>query len=223
MRKLLLLLSCMCILFMLPAFAFAHASDIDFNKVSRLDNGFSYFKMGVEHIIPLGLDHILFVLGLFLLNPKLKSILWQTTTFTIAHSITLGLAMYGVIPAPGDIVEPLIALSILFIAVENLLVREINKFRLLIVFAFGLIHGLGFAGALNELGLPRNAFFSSLISFNIGVEFGQILVILIAYGLVGFWFSKKEWYRRRIVYPASIAIGLVACYWTIERLFFVTV
>ncbi len=207
----------------LPQWAWAHVIDADLSRLSKSEVVFTYFKLGVTHIIPLGLDHILFVLGLFLLNPKLKSVLWQTTTFTIAHSITLGLAMYDLVPAESSVIEPLIALSIVFIAVENLVTKELNKFRLLLVFGFGLVHGLGFAGALGELGLPRNAFFSSLISFNVGVEVGQVLVILIAYFLLGKWFSEKAWYRQRVVYPMSCVIGLIAAYWTIERIFFTAV
>lgn len=179
-----------------------------------------YLGLGFEHILPYGIDHILFVLCLFLLEPKLKSVVMQATCFTIAHTITLILSMQDTISPSANIIEPIIAISIVFVALENIFIRELKPSRYIIVFLFGLIHGMGFASALNEIGLPRNAFYSSLISFNIGVELGQIAVILIAYLLIGIWFSKEAWYRKRVVYPMSIAIALIAGYWTIERIFF---
>lgn len=182
---------------------------------------FSYYvKLGFEHIIPLGLDHILFVVGLYLLSPKLKTIIWQATAFTVAHTITLILSMKNIIVAPPDIVEPIIALSIVFIAVENLITSTLQPWRIALVFAFGLVHGMGFASALNELGIPRDAFFSSLLSFNVGVELGQISVILLCYAAFGRWFSEKEWYKPRVVVPMSLAIAAIAVFWTIERIWF---
>jgi len=199
----------------------AHAlSGIDVSKLSKAETIWVYLKLGYEHIIPLGLDHILFILSIFFLQPKLKPVVLQATIFTLAHSVTLGLAMYGYISPPGEIVEPIISLSIVFVALEILLVRQISPVRLSVVFIFGLIHGLGFAGVLGDLGLPRESFFSSLISFNVGVELGQTTVILAAYLMVGKWFSEKSWYRPRIVVPVCIVIAFIASYWTIERLFF---
>jgi len=195
----------------------AHA--IDLSQLSRTDVSFIYFKLGFEHIVPLGIDHILFVLSIFLLSPKLKPIIWQATAFTVAHSITLGLAMYGLISPPSYIVEPIIALSIFFVAVENIITDKLKPSRVFIVFAFGLIHGLGFASVLTELGLPRNMFFTSLITFNLGVELGQIVVILFAWFVIGKWFGEKPWYRNRIVTPVSTVIAVIALYWTIERIF----
>ena len=112
----------------------------------------------LHHILPKGLDHILFVLGIFLLSPRWKTMLLQVTAFTVAHSITLGLSIYGIVSLPSRIVEPLIALSIAYVAIENLLTRELKPWRLALVFMFGLLHGLGFAGVLRELGLPREEF-----------------------------------------------------------------
>ncbi len=199
--------------------ALAHPADLDFSRLSRTEVGWEYLKLGFEHILPLGLDHILFVLSLYLLEPRLKPVLVQATAFTVAHSITLGLASQGLIYAPPTIVEPLIALSIVFVAVENLLVRQLNRWRIVIVFAFGLIHGLGFAGVLGELGLPSNQFFSALLAFNVGVELGQIAVILLAWAAIGRWTADKPWYHARVVVPACGAIALVAAWWTVERLF----
>jgi HupE / UreJ protein len=182
---------------------------------------FSYYvKLGFQHIIPLGLDHILFVVGLYLLSPKLKTIIWQATAFTVAHTITLILSMKNIIVAPPDIVEPIIALSIVFIAIENLITSTLQPWRIALVFAFGLVHGLGFASALNELGIPRDAFFGSLLSFNVGVELGQISVILLCYALFGRWFSEREWYKNRVVIPMSLAIAAIAVFWTVERIWF---
>ncbi len=179
---------------------------------------FSYYlSLGYKHILPDGFDHILFVIGLYLLSPKLKNVLWQATAFTVAHTLTLILSMKGLIVAPPAIVEPIIALSIAFIAIENLITQQLKPWRLLVVFGFGLVHGLGFASALNELGLPRDKFYSSLLSFNVGVELGQISVILLCWLAFGLWFSDKTWYRTRIVQPLSVLIGLIAIFWTIQR------
>jgi hypothetical protein len=176
-----------------------------------------YLKLGFEHIIPLGLDHILFVVCLCLLNNHLKTVLWQATAFTVAHSITLALSIQNIITLPGAIVEPIIALSILFVAIENLVFDELKPWRIAIVFVFGLIHGLGFASVLNEIGLPRDQFAVSLISFNVGVELGQILIIALVFAFI-YAFQKKVWYKRWFVYPVSFVIILIAAYWTVQRI-----
>jgi hypothetical protein len=184
---------------------------------SRLATAWRYVMLGFTHILPLGLDHVLFVLGLFLLSGNVRTVLWQASAFTVAHSITLGLSIFGVIAASPAIVEPLIAISIVYIAVENLFLSELKSWRLAVVFAFGLLHGLGFAGVLQELGLPRGEFVTALLTFNIGVEAGQCAVIAAAFLLVG-WQREQTWYRRRIVMPASLLIACTAAYWTLERL-----
>jgi hypothetical protein len=207
-------------LLLFPTVAGAHALGADLGQLSRAEVAWTYLQQGFTHIIPLGLDHILFVLCIFLLNPNLRSVIWQATAFTVAHSITLGLAMYGVIAAPSHIVEPVIALSIMYVALENVLTDKLKPSRVAIVFIFGLIHGMGFAGALTGLGLPQKEFATALLTFNVGVELGQLAVIFTAWLLIGKWFSRKNWYRFRIVNPASILIAVVACYWTIERTFF---
>lgn len=199
---------------------FAHDVVGELEKMSRTDVAVLYLQLGFTHILPLGFDHILFVLSLFLLSPKLKPVLWQATAFTIAHSVTLGLAMYKVITPSPKIVEPIIALSILYVALENIISPHLKKTRIGIVFLFGLIHGMGFATALGELGLPQNAYLVSLLMFNVGVELGQLAVILGAYFLLGKWFGNKPYYRKYIVIPLSVMICAMALYWTIERLFF---
>jgi len=176
-----------------------------------------YIPIGFDHIVPKGLDHILFVIGLFLLTTRLGPLLWQVTTFTLAHSVTLALAALGLVTVSPAIVEPLIAASIVFIAVENIFTDRLHKWRLLTVFAFGLLHGLGFAGVLAEFGLPSDQFVAGLIGFNIGVEVGQLAVIAACFLLVGFWFADKPWYRKAIVIPASLVIALIAAYWFFER------
>jgi hypothetical protein len=196
------------------------AHDVEgLSKLSKTSVAFIYLQLGYTHILPLGLDHILFVLSLFLLNPSLKPILWQATAFTVAHTITLGLAIYGVIKPPTNIVEPVIALSIMYVALENILSPRLKASRIGIVFLFGLIHGMGFASALTQLGLPQNSYLSSLLMFNLGVELGQITVILAAFFLLAKPFSKKTWYRQRVVIPLSVIIACIAAYWTIERIF----
>ena len=145
---------------------------------------FAYIPTGFDHIVPLGLDHILFVLGIFFLSTRLAPLLWQVTAFTLAHTITLALAALGIVTVPGAIVEPLIALSIAYVAVENLFSRGLSPWRPVIIFGFGLLHGLGFASVLAEFGLPQGQFVPALIGFNIGVEIGQLSVIAVAYLVV---------------------------------------
>lgn len=211
---------------------FAHVG-ATLEGVPRTQIASIYLGLGFDHIIPLGLDHILFVVCLYLLNPELKSlpadarpwrrqagVIWQATAFTVAHSITLGLAMYGYINPPSSIVEPLIALSIFYVAVENILTEKLQPTRLIVVFLFGLLHGMGFASVLTELGLPTKEYVTALVCFNVGVELGQISVIIGCWALLGFWFAKKPWFKNRVIIPLSAVIALVALYWTIERTFF---
>ena len=200
----------------------SHWSDVidlskSFTRPTRLEIARQYLWLGYTHILPEGLDHILFVLGIFLLSPRWKTMLLQVTAFTVAHSITLGLSIYGIVSLPPRIVEPLIALSIAYVAIENLFTRELKPWRLALVFMFGLLHGLGFAGVLRELGLPREEFLTALLTFNLGVEGGQLTVIAMALIVVA-PFMNKGWYRQRVVIPASIAIAAIGLYWTVTRL-----
>ncbi len=183
----------------------------------RFEVAGQYVGLGFRHILPLGIDHILFVLGLFLLNTAWRPLLAQVTAFTAAHTLTLGLSTYGVVGLPSSVVEPLIALSIAWIAFENVVTDELKWWRPLVVFGFGLLHGLGFAGVLVELGLPRNEYLAALLSFNAGVELGQLTVIALAFVALGA-FRNRDWYRNRVTVPLSIVIGLVGLYWTFERL-----
>lgn len=212
--KLLILLLCMFVA--VPAFS--HNINYALEKAPAHKVVSFYFQLGFKHIIPLGFDHILFVIGLCLLSTKIKVIFWQATAFTVAHSITLALSMKNIIVAPSAVVEPIIALSILFVAIENLLFTELKPWRIVIVFLFGLIHGLGFASALNEIGLPPNQFFTSILSFNLGVEIGQIAIIIAMFVLLIIPLRNKLFYRKWIVYPLSILIAIVAAYWTFQRI-----
>jgi HupE / UreJ protein len=182
----------------------------------RLAVAVRYFRLGLRHIVPEGNDHILFVLGLFLLSPRPRDLLFQVTAFTVAHTLTLALSSYGVVRLPPGIVEPLIALSIAYVAIENLLTRELTRWRPLVVFLFGLLHGMGFAGVLGELGLPREEFFLALVSFNGGVEAGQLTVLLAAFFTIG-WMRHRAWYRSALTIPLSLAIAVVGLYWAVER------
>lgn len=175
-----------------------------------------YLRLGFVHILPRGLDHILFVLALFLASTRFRALLLQVSVFTLAHTLTLGLAAAGKISAAPGIVEPLIAASIAFVAVENILLRDISRWRPLVVFGFGLFHGLGFAGVLQGLGLPEGQFLAALVSFNVGVELGQLTVIAGAWLLLA-WFFKRHWYRSRIVVPLSALIAVTGLWWAVQR------
>jgi hydrogenase/urease accessory protein HupE len=186
-------------------------------RSTRMRIARQYFALGFTHILPYGLDHVLFVLGIFLLTRVPRQVLAQVSAFTIAHSITLALSMYGVLSAPARLVEPMIAISIAYVAIENLLLRRVKPWRIALVFAFGLLHGLGFAGALQELGLPRSEFVTALLTFNLGVEGGQLTVIALAF-LATARCTSQTWYRSRIVIPASLTIACISLYWTAVRL-----
>lgn len=176
-----------------------------------------YIPIGFDHILPKGLDHILFVLGLFFLSPRMRPLLLQITAFTVAHTVSLALGVMGWVNVPGSIVEPLIAASIVFVAVENLLSDRLHRWRPVVVFCFGLLHGLGFASVLMEFGLPEGQFVPALLGFNLGVEFGQLTVVALAFLAVGAWFGRRSWYRAAIAMPASVAIGAIGVYWFFER------
>ena len=179
-----------------------------------------YLKLGYQHIMPYGVDHILFVVSLCLLSTNIKTIFWQATAFTVAHSITLALSMKNMIVAPGAVVEPIIALSIVFVSIENMLLTTLKPWRIAIVFLFGLIHGMGFASSLNEIGLPADKFFTSVLAFNIGVELGQVTIITAMFVLIIIPLRNKTWYRYGVVYFLSAIIAIIASYWTVQRVFY---
>ena len=184
---------------------------------SSMELFIDYIVAGFDHIIPKGLDHILFVIGIFLLAPRWRPILWQVTAFTLAHTVTLGLGAAGIVNISPSIVEPIIAASICYVAIENIWRPTLSPWRPVVIFALGLLHGLGFAGVLGEFGIPESQFLVSLLGFNIGVELGQLAVILLCFVLLGWPFGKKAWYRRAVTIPGSMALAAVGAYWVVER------
>lgn len=183
-----------------------------------------FLNIGVRHILPGGTDHILFVLALFLASQSFRNLAVQISVFTVAHTVTLGLTAAGIIEPPSSIVEPLIALSIVVVAIENLFVNTASNRRLLIIFGFGLFHGMGFAGFIREIGLPAEQFWPSLIGFNVGVEIGQLAVVLSAALLAiptrRVLAATNYTYRQVVVSPLSLIIAAIGVYWFAARIFF---
>jgi len=177
----------------------------------------AYLRLGVLHIVPRGLDHILFVLGLFFLSSRLRTLLAQISLFTLAHTVTLGLSIFGVVSLDPRIVEPLIALSIVYVAIENIIGKGSSRVRLVIVTLFGLLHGLGFASVLRDVGLPTGSRVSALIAFNLGVETGQLLVVASAAAVVAIYHHWNPDAHRRLAVPVSIGIAAIGLWWTIQR------
>jgi hypothetical protein len=212
MKKYLLLPLCF-----LPFLSGAHAINYDMESRAGSDVFSFYTGLGFTHILPYGYDHLLFILGILLVNPQLRSMMMQATLFTVAHSVTLILTANDTIVPVPSIIEPIIALSILFVAIENLYMKRTSGLRYLLIFLFGLIHGMGFAGALDETGLPRDSFYTALLAFNFGVELGQVAFILILFLTIGY-FRKQHWYRKKVVIPLSVCIGLIAAWWSFERI-----
>lgn len=184
--------------------------------ISSLAVAWRYAQLGFNHIIPEGTDHALFVLGLFLLSPRFKTVLWQITAFTVAHTVTLTLTALHLIWLPDRIIEPAIALSIAFIGVENLVTTKVHAWRPLVAFAFGLVHGMGVASELIKAGFPEGQLVSSLAAFTVGVEGGHVFVLALAFLVLG-WCGNKPWYRGRVAIPISMAIAGVAIYWMVQR------
>ena len=150
---------------------------------------------------------------------RVRPLLLQITAFTLAHTVTLALASLNIITVPAAVVEPLIAASIVYVALENVIGGRVGALRIAVVFGFGLLHGLGFASVLGDVGLQDSRFVVGLIGFNIGVELGQLAVIAAAFILLGLPFGKKPSYRSYIAVPFSVAIAVIGAWWTYERVF----
>lgn len=178
----------------------------------------SAILLGFSHIVPKGLDHVLFILGLFLLTPRVRALLLQVSVFTMAHTVTLAATTLGVLSPPASMIEPMIALSIVFVAVENVLRTNVSRWRLGLVFVFGLLHGMGFGGILTTMNLPRESLVTTLVSFNVGVELAQIAILVGAAAIVRLSAVEPSAYRRFVVRPASLAIAAVGLVWAIERI-----
>ena len=177
----------------------------------------TWIVAGYQHILPKGLDHILFILGLFLLVQKWKPLLWQVSAFTVAHSITLALVVLGLVEVPSTVVEPMIALSISYVGIENLWTKKLHSWRVALVFGLGLLHGMGFANVMQQLDIPQDSVIKPLVGFNLGVELGQITVLACAFLLTSRILRKKSFKTVRM--GASGLIGVVGLYWTFQRIF----
>lgn len=216
----------------------SNASYVEFLPVGGQSRGFAlgeiyqlslfdivqrYIHSGIIHIVPHGLDHILFVIGLLAFSRSGHHLLLQISLFTVAHTLTLAAASLGLITLSPALVEPLIALSIAYIGVENLLrsspqiTPQFTLMRGGVVFAFGLLHGLGFASVLADFGLPDTAFLASLISFNIGVELGQLIVVIPLFVLFRYILAEPKYYKIIFQVPVSVLIALTGIYWALER------
>ena len=191
-----------------------------FGQPSQIKVMNTYVEAGFFHIVPRGWDHMLFIMGIFLMTLKLKPLIWQATMFTLAHSITLTAGVFEWIRLPVAIVEPLIALSIAYVAIENLFLKRMSRLRLPVVFAFGLLHGLGFASMLTDFGLPEGAYIQALLWFNVGVEFGQLAVLFAGYFVLSIWFSRESTFRRWVTLPGSVIIGWIGVSWCYDRILY---
>jgi len=192
----------------------ARETTVEFGRDTS-DRGAGFLRLGVEHILT-GYDHLLFLVALLLRGGRLVSLLKIITAFTVAHSVTLALAALGVVTIPDRVVEPVIAASIVWVALENILLRNAPSQRWLVSFLFGLVHGFGFASAIEPLGLPRGRLALALLGFNLGVEAGQALVVALLLPLL-LWLRGSAW-EPRTVQAASLAVAAVGCVWLIERL-----
>lgn len=178
----------------------------------------SFLLLGIEHIF-IGFDHILFLIGLIILGGRFLDLVKIVTAFTIAHSITLSLAALEWVTLPPAWVESAIALTIVYVATENFFLTHL-RYRWIITGLFGLVHGFGFANVLRNLGLPRSGLVASLLSFNIGVEIGQVLIVAIA--MPAIWWVHKSRYHRPMVWLVSAIILLFGLVWFLERTFQLT-
>lgn len=211
-----------------PVFASKFKNIDDLMKLVRnqntnwLDNAYDFIKLGINHILS-GQDHILFVLSLLLIVASLREMVRITSAFTVGHSISLVLAGFGLLVVSPRIVEPLIALSITFVAFTTVFLKGTRfelktAHKLGTVFFFGLFHGLGFAGLLKELAIPTDKFLSSLFSFNVGIELGQLIIV--AVGLPIILLVRKTKYHEHLIKIAAFIIGTVGLVWAVQRIFF---
>lgn len=178
-----------------------------------------FVPAGIHHIL-IGPDHLLFLVGLLLLGGSIRRLLVVVSAFTVAHSITLSLAALNLVTPPARLIEPAIALSIVYVGVDNLMVGRGRDVRAWIAFAFGFIHGFGFANVLREMNLPGRALGWSLFSFNLGVEIGQLLVVVVVASALMALRSRNESAGRRLALAGSVAVILMGAFWFVQRVFF---
>jgi hydrogenase/urease accessory protein HupE len=173
-----------------------------------------FVALGAQHVLT-GYDHLLFLFGVLVACRTLRAMLAVITSFTLAHSLTLGLAVFGHASVSATIVEPLIAASIVYVGIENVLGKEALGRRVAVTFAFGLVHGLGFAGALADLALEDRGLPLALFSFNLGIELGQLAVAAVALPLLSTLHATERGTRSLRI--ASVLVSLMGCFWLIER------
>jgi hypothetical protein len=190
---------------------------IEIGGEARLSGWLDFLRLGIEHILG-GPDHLLFLVALLAHARRFWSVVTIVTAFTLAHSLTLSLAVLGLVDVPGDVVEPLIAASIVWVALENLIWPGKEWRRWLVSFVFGLVHGLGFAGALTELSLDGGALVKALVGFNLGVELGQVAFIAVFLPLL-IWASRAA-AMRRLPQIASVLVAVMGGVWFVQRVFF---
>jgi len=197
-----------------PAFAYFPGTPQGTLAVIR-----KFVPAGIHHIL-VGPDHLLFLIGLLLLGGSIRRLLVVVTAFTVAHSVTLSLAALNIVRPPARLVEPAIALSIVYVGADNLLVRGGRDVRAWIALTFGLIHGFGFANVLREMDLPARALGWSLFSFNLGVEIGQLLIVVAAASAIAAIWSRSEATARRIAFAGSLVVIAAGAFWFVQRVFF---
>ena len=178
-----------------------------------------FLPSGIHHIL-IGPDHLLFLIGLLLLGGSVRQLALVVTAFTLAHSVTLSIAALGLVTPPARLIEPAIALSIVYVGADNLMVQGGRDMRGWIAFAFGFIHGFGFANVLRDMDLPNRALGWSLFSFNLGVEIGQLVVVVTVASALAFLRARSETAGRRIAVAGSIAVIAAGTFWFIQRVFF---
>jgi hypothetical protein len=218
------------LLFAISGVAWSHPiDDIPSPALALSETIKTYISFGTQHIFT-GFDHILFVIGLILAGGKLRQLFKIITAFTIAHSITLTLAVLNIFAPSAKVVEPLIALSIVCIGVDNIfnfkqenadgtVEGQVKDWRPMFAFGFGLIHGFGFASVLQEFGLPRTQLIPSLISFNGGVEIGQAIIVIFITPLLVLIAKKSAILRKKVTIIGSVIIGFAGLFWFLQRIF----
>jgi hydrogenase/urease accessory protein HupE len=174
---------------------------------------------GIRHIVA-GPDHLLFLVGLLLLGGTPRQVVTIVTAFTIAHSLTVSLAAFNVVSPPTRIIEPAIALSIVYVGADNLLIRDGRDVRAWIAFAFGFIHGFGYAGVLREMNLPARALGWSLVALNVGVEIGQLLVVAVVATALAALRRRSETAGRQLAFAGSVVVMAAGAFWFVQRVFF---
>jgi hypothetical protein len=172
--------------------------------------------LGFQHVLPTGFDHVLLVLGLYLLNTRLRSMLAQISAFTLGHTVALALSVYGLVSMPAWLVEPVMTLAVVYVALENVVSAELKPWRSAMVFGLGLLHGLASSGSILELGLSPSAYPIALLAYNLGFGLAMVAVAGLAL-LASGWLRSRAWYRLRITVPVSLLLAAVALIWTVVR------